>query len=293
MEGSEAPGGGRDRTERPHAISERVAPTPAICADDWDVAPGQHRLAVISVTTMWWVPTLEALDTAALRRTITAYRDTVRDHAERINGLNVYPVPDGDTGTNMARTLEAVVDELELAAPGAGATCDAISHGSLMGARGNSGVILSQVMRGLAGTLRTALVDGAKASASQVAEALSAASAAAYQAVLKPVEGTILTVARLSAESASRAAGAGASLVDVLRAARDAGRTGARADARAAAGAEGRRRGRRRRRRLPAAVRRRTARRRRRGAARCGCRRRFGGRRGAGARRRHPGARAG
>jgi len=170
------------------------------------------------------VPTLEFLDAAALRDTITAFRDAVRTHAERINRLNVYPVPDGDTGTNMSRTLDAVVAELADTPESGAETCDAISHGSLMGARGNSGVILSQIMRGLAGTLRAALVNSAKASASQVADALQAASTAAYEAVLKPIEGTILTVARESAEGAKKAASVGGSLVDVLRAARDAGR---------------------------------------------------------------------
>ena len=86
---------------------------------------------------------------------VRTFRDTVRAHAGGLNLLNVYPVPDGDTGTNMSRTLDAVVaemdavDETDLAA-----TCDAISHGSLMGARGNSGVILSQILRGFAGTIK-------------------------------------------------------------------------------------------------------------------------------------------
>ena len=67
----------------------------------------------------------------------------------------MYPVPDGDTGTNMARTLDAVVEEMDAADPDdLAATCDAISHGSLMGARGNSGVILSQILRGFASTLK-------------------------------------------------------------------------------------------------------------------------------------------
>ena len=169
------------------------------------------------------MPILEYLDTAALRRTVTTFRDAVVAHSDRINRLNVYPVPDGDTGTNMARTLDAVVEELDDAADEAGATCDAISHGSLMGARGNSGVILSQILRGMSATLKQALVDSTKASASQVADALVAASSAAYQAVLKPIEGTILTVVRESADAAKRVAAEGASLLDVLHAARAAG----------------------------------------------------------------------
>ena len=167
------------------------------------------------------VPTLERLNTAALRDTVRTFRDTVRAHSHGLNRLNVYPVPDGDTGTNMARTLDAVVAEMDNAAhDDHDATCDAISHGSLMGARGNSGVILSQIMRGFAGTVKEhADVQGAK-----FAEALQAAAAGAYDAVLKPIEGTILTVCRESAEGAKVAADAGGSLVEVARAARAAGK---------------------------------------------------------------------
>jgi DAK2 domain fusion protein YloV len=171
------------------------------------------------------VPTLERLDVHALRDVITTFRNTVRDHAGGLNRLNVYPVPDGDTGTNMARTLEAVVAEMESADESdLDATCDAISHGSLMGARGNSGVILSQILRGMAATLKDKTLDKAGGTPERMAEALSAASAGAYQAVLKPIEGTILTVVRESAEAAKAASADGASLVDVLRAARAAGK---------------------------------------------------------------------
>ena len=166
------------------------------------------------------MPVLEEFGADALRDTVIAFRDTMKRHASGINRLNVYPVPDGDTGTNMARTLDAVVTELEGASPGLDATCEAISHGSLMGARGNSGVILSQILRGLSATLKTAQTSGAH----RVAEALKAASAAAYEAVLKPIEGTILTVVRETAEAATKAANEGASLVVMLRDARNAGR---------------------------------------------------------------------
>jgi uncharacterized protein len=165
------------------------------------------------------VPTLELLSADALRQTVVTFRDTMREHAPGINRLNVYPVPDGDTGTNMARTLDAVVAELEQADRGIEPTCAAISHGSLMGARGNSGVILSQILRGMSATLKVGEATGAK-----VAEALQAASAAAYQAVLKPIEGTILTVVRAAADGASAAAADGASLSGVLRSAQTAGR---------------------------------------------------------------------
>ncbi len=139
---------------------------------------------------------IEEFGADALRNTVIAFRDTMKRHASGINRLNVYPVPDGDTGTNMARTLDAVVTELEGASAGLDTTCEAISHGSLMGARGNSGVILSQILRGLSATLKTAKTSGAP----RVAEALKAASSAAYEAVLKPIEGTILTVVRETAE---------------------------------------------------------------------------------------------
>ena len=167
--------------------------------------------------------TLERFNHSALRRTVITFRDTMRAHAPGINRLNVYPVPDGDTGTNMARTLDAVVAELEAAPEGLDTTCDAISHGSLMGARGNSGVILSQILRGLASTLKNAK-DATDGSGAKVAEALKNASSAAYQAVLKPIEGTILTVVRESADAAHEAAQQGESLAGVLRAARAAGK---------------------------------------------------------------------
>src|SRR4051812_17124574 len=166
------------------------------------------------------VPTLERLSADALRDTVIAFRDTMKAHATEINRLNVYPVPDGDTGTNMARTLDAVVAELEASERDLGPTCAAISHGSLMGARGNSGVILSQILRGIANTLK----DAGDATAAKVAESFTNASTAAYQAVLKPIEGTILTVVRETAEAARASAAEGASLVEMLRSAREAGR---------------------------------------------------------------------
>ena len=153
-----------------------------------------------------------------LVRLFTAYRDVLRSHREVINRLNVYPVPDGDTGTNMALTLDSVVNELA-SASGMDGTCKAIGHGSLMGARGNSGIILSQVLRGLADRFKPL----ADAGPSDWAGALTQASEAAYGAVMRPVEGTILTVVREAAEAAAQAAESGkAALADVVQAARDA-----------------------------------------------------------------------
>ncbi|MEP1123099.1 MAG: DAK2 domain-containing protein [Ilumatobacter sp.] len=167
------------------------------------------------------MPTLERINTEALRNVVSTFRDAVKAHAGALNRLNVYPVPDGDTGTNMARTLEAVVAEMESAErDDLEATCDAISHGSLMGARGNSGVILSQVLRGIASTLKS---ETQGADGHGLAAALQAASAGAYQAVLTPIEGTILTVVRDSADAATASATAGATLLEVARATRAAG----------------------------------------------------------------------
>lgn len=142
---------------------------------------------------------LSLLDAGALQKAIGVYRDLLASHTEVINQLNVYPVPDGDTGTNMALTLVSVVEEIGDDPIEMAPLCKAISHGSLMGARGNSGVILSQIMRGLAGVFADSQnkVDGEK-----VAEALVSAAGAAYGAVGKPVEGTILTVVRAAADGA-------------------------------------------------------------------------------------------
>ena len=153
--------------------------------------------------------TLDRLDAEHLRASVVSFRDALRAHQDRLNRLNVYPVPDGDTGTNMALTLESVVAGLDEGSDMA-ATCKAISHGSLMGARGNSGVILSQVLRGLCQRLS----GSPSAGGADLAGALAAASDAAYKAVMHPVEGTILTVVRES--SAAAVAAGDKPLVDVL-----------------------------------------------------------------------------
>ncbi len=164
-----------------------------------------------------WLPsaamaTRELLGADDLRAAIATFRDLLRSHQDPINRLNVYPVPDGDTGTNMALTLESVVTELEGAGPAMADTCQAIGHGSLMGARGNSGVILCQVLRGLT----TVLAEGDEADGPTWARALAEAATAAYGAVGTPVEGTILTVVREASEAGTEAAGGGGSLVEVL-----------------------------------------------------------------------------
>lgn len=161
-----------------------------------------------------------AFDADTLRSVVITFRDALVANKPVINALNVYPVPDGDTGTNMSLTLESVVADLPEEGATMGEVCKAISHGSLMGARGNSGVIMSQIMRGLtAGLAELDAVDGAAMS-----EALTASSTAAYGAVGNPVEGTILTVIREAAEAAAAVVESGeADLLAVL----DATRTGA------------------------------------------------------------------
>lgn len=165
---------------------------------------------------------------AQLVAIITGFRDGLRTNQGALNRLNVYPVPDGDTGTNMALTVESVVQELDTKALSEGvalnelsmaAACQAISHGSLMGARGNSGVILSQILRGITGRAKQL----AELGPGDVALALTEASTAAYGAVMRPIEGTILTVVRAAAEGAIAADGPGATVVDVLSGARDRG----------------------------------------------------------------------
>ena len=96
----------------------------------------------------------ERFEADDLRNIIVVFRDALVAHKGIINALNVYPVPDGDTGTNMSLTLESVVADLPAAGGTMDEVCSAISHGSLMGARGNSGVIMSQILRGLCGELR-------------------------------------------------------------------------------------------------------------------------------------------
>ncbi len=118
-----------------------------------------------------------------------------------VDALNVFPVPDGDTGTNMNLTLTSGVEELaRKESPSIGESAAALAKGLLMGARGNSGVILSQLFRGFSKSVNGKDTVNAK----QFAEALKAGVDSAYQAVMKPVEGTILTVAREAAEMAIR-----------------------------------------------------------------------------------------
>jgi len=149
------------------------------------------------------VETVSFLATTQIVEVVSAFHDALEDHKESINRLNVYPVPDGDTGTNMFLTVGSVLEEMKAVAfDDRDAVCAALSHGSLMGARGNSGVILSQVLRGMSACFAQAdAIDG-----DVLASALTEASVAADGAVMKPVEGTILTVVREVARAAREAA---------------------------------------------------------------------------------------
>lgn len=137
-------------------------------------------------------------------------------HVERLNRLNVFPVPDGDTGTNMLLTMQAAVEAARQHAPvSPGRLMHAAGRGALMGARGNSGVILSQLLHGIAEELSRTEQAGPQ----EVAAALARGAYAAYGAMVQPVEGTILTVARDAGEAAQRAAAAGGDLEAVFAAA--------------------------------------------------------------------------
>ncbi|GIT46532.1 MAG: hypothetical protein Ct9H300mP12_11170 [Acidimicrobiales bacterium] len=171
--------------------------------------------------------TAHSLDAAGLRALMGTFRDALVAHRTTLNLLNVYPVPDGDTGSNMTMTVDSVCADLEALDQTADmdAVAGAIAHGSLMGARGNSGVILSQVLRGLSATFSQVgtndpqgTIDGRL-----LADGMAAAATAAYGAVMTPVEGTILTVVRESAEAAVVAADGGADLLGVAEASRMAG----------------------------------------------------------------------
>lgn len=142
---------------------------------------------------------LLACDGQGLKRLFNASLAWLDQHTAMINSLNVFPVPDGDTGTNMYLTLQAACQEIGSSPEDrVGAVAQQASRGALMGARGNSGVILSQILRGFAQSLK----DKEDFSAAEFASALQRGATVAYQAVIKPVEGTILTVVRESSAAA-------------------------------------------------------------------------------------------
>ena len=139
-------------------------------------------------------------------------------NCEAINALNVFPVPDGDTGINMLFTMRAAMEEVEKGkGQDASSVAGALAWGALMGARGNSGVILSQILRGFSnGVEGESAIDG-----NSLARGLRQATTAAYKGVSKPVEGTILTVIKDASEAAHKASEESDDLEDVLAAAVD------------------------------------------------------------------------
>src|SRR2546430_4411826 len=142
---------------------------------------------------------ISVFDGQDLKKAMLAGAASLEEHREIINALNVFPVPDGDTGSNMSATMQAAIrDIVNSDETSAGAVAAKIAHGALLGARGNSGVILSQILRGVA----QGLDKKQTFTASDLAHALQDAQRMAYRAVIKPVEGTILTVVRETAEAA-------------------------------------------------------------------------------------------
>ena len=143
-------------------------------------------------------PAVDTLSGPQLREMFGAAAAWLERHVEQVNAINVFPVPDGDTGTNMFLTMRSILEEAHRCREeGVSAMLAAMSQGALMGARGNSGVILSQIIRGMA---RAA--DGAEAMDGEgLVLGLEEGSAAAYKAVTKPTEGTILTVMREVAQA--------------------------------------------------------------------------------------------
>lgn len=142
---------------------------------------------------------VKKIDAALVRKCFLAGAAALQAKKEYINELNVFPVPDGDTGTNMTMTIMSAADEVAaLEEPSMETICKAISSGSLRGARGNSGVILSQLFRGFTRVLR----EVEEADVYVLGKAFEKAVDSAYKAVMKPKEGTILTVAKAGAEKA-------------------------------------------------------------------------------------------
>ncbi len=212
-----AGGSGNRRSLADPRISPRIRP--AGIADEAIQSDGYYREGV-----------LDSLDAAAVRRWCAVGLDALRRHQAEIDELNVYPVPDGDTGTNLVHTVtsawEALVAEFGHTTPGdmtpsvaasgvaaelrpnveteiarLGRVLHCMARGALLGARGNSGVIISQILRGTADALAVVPIARGRA----LAEALTAAAKAGYAAVAEPVEGTVLSVATGAAEAARAA----------------------------------------------------------------------------------------
>lgn len=157
---------------------------------------------------------VEKITETEFRKMILTSSDRLNKNAEFINSLNVFPVPDGDTGTNMSLSFASGSKYVsESTSANVGDLAQALAKGLLMGARGNSGVILSQVFRGFAKSVS----NKKELTPQDLAQALQGGVETAYKAVMKPQEGTILTVARKSAEAAKKAAKDGGDIVAVMK----------------------------------------------------------------------------
>ena len=157
---------------------------------------------------------MKFMDGALFKKCLKGAYEKLEAHKDEVDQLNVFPVPDGDTGTNMTLTMKSAIDQMEqnqdesLASVG-----KALGFGTLMGARGNSGVILSQLCRGMADALKGKSALGIK----EAADIFSSARQKAYKAVMKPTEGTILSVARSLDEFAKERAASDLSLEDFMK----------------------------------------------------------------------------
>ncbi len=157
-------------------------------------------------------PPFQAIDGQEFKWLTKAALAWLQHHQQAINALNVYPVPDGDTGINMVLTMQSAWDEIKDSPErNVGQVAHRMAHGAMYGARGNSGVILSQIWRGFARGLDEKDVYRAQ----DLADAFQEAVATAYTAVVEPVEGTILTVARAVADTATKASGGTDDLVQM------------------------------------------------------------------------------
>ena len=164
--------------------------------------------------------TISDLDGEIWKRMMAAGAKALEEKKHDVDALNVFPVPDGDTGTNMVLTIQAAVRDAEkVTSQSIGVVAASASMGSLMGARGNSGVILSQLLRGISKGFEGLHT----ANSLQVAQALQAGVDTAYKAVMKPVEGTILTVSKETARAALAMAKSGGSLIETLQEAQEKG----------------------------------------------------------------------
>ena len=156
---------------------------------------------------------ISRVDGVLFKRGLYGSRSWLMANRERVNQLNVFPVPDGDTGTNMLLTLESAIEEIANEdSSDLSLVSSRVAHGALMGARGNSGVILSQVLRGFS----QGIGDATSVDSEQLAKGFEEATSVAYRGVTKPTEGTILTVARKVSEAARAKASSTSDIAEMM-----------------------------------------------------------------------------